>query len=163
MAKPKHIFTDNEKSLIIALYTLGHTDQAVADALRFPVRGFEKMLDYNTHKGKDGTEEPLSSLIKRVRGTATTQVEGSLFSQAMRGNLTAIIFYLCNRAPERWVNVNKAEQTVNVNTTINEAQVIEEAKKRGMEIPDVLLKRNQINISAVVPGNGGNGNGNGKH
>ncbi len=39
-------------------------------------------------------------------------VEDSLYKKAMAGNLTAIIFYLCNRAPEKWKNVQKVEASL---------------------------------------------------
>lgn len=40
-------------------------------------------------------------------------VEDSLYKKAMAGNLTAIIFYLCNRAPDKWKNVQKVEASLN--------------------------------------------------
>ena len=38
-------------------------------------------------------------------------VEDALFSNATSGNITAQIFWLCNRARDRWQNVNKVEHT----------------------------------------------------
>jgi hypothetical protein len=34
------------------------------------------------------------------------QVEEALFESAVSGNVTAQIFWLCNRAPERWKRLN---------------------------------------------------------
>ncbi len=39
-------------------------------------------------------------------------VEDALFNRASRGNVTAQIFFLCNRAPERWKNVQKIEASL---------------------------------------------------
>ena len=42
------------------------------------------------------------------------QVENALYKSAVSGNVTAMIFWLKNRKPERWNDVNKLD----VNTEI---------------------------------------------
>jgi transposase-like protein len=36
-------------------------------------------------------------------------VEDSLYITALKGNTTAMIFYLCNRCPENWKNLNETK------------------------------------------------------
>ncbi len=40
---------------------------------------------------------------------AIAAVEDALWAKAITGHPTAMIFYLCNRVPERWKNVNRIE------------------------------------------------------
>ena len=111
MAKPKQIFTEREKAMLLALYELGKTDQQIADCLGLKtVPTLRKMLEYNTYTVKETNEKiPLSSAIKK--GIANDRVEMSLYGKAISGNVTAQIFWLCNREPRRWVNVQRIENT----------------------------------------------------
>lgn len=46
--------------------------------------------------------------------------EDSLYKNVVRGNITAQIFFLCNRARDKWQNVNKVEHGGNINLTLPE-------------------------------------------
>jgi hypothetical protein len=54
--------------------------------------------------------------VQKVKHVLTEIVEDSLYSSAVQGNTTAIIFWLCNRVPERWKHVNKVDtdNTINI-------------------------------------------------
>ena len=103
MAKPKQILTDNEKKLILAFYELGRTDKEIADIVGLPRKTFTGIIKYND----------LTATIKK--GIADSKVEASLYSQALAGNVTAQIFWLCNRVKDRWQNVNKVEHGLDKN------------------------------------------------
>ncbi len=53
--------------------------------------------DYGT--SETATEQASCDMLR--------QVEAALFEAAINGNITAAIFYLCNRAPERWRHIQK--------------------------------------------------------
>jgi len=56
------------------------------------------------HKDKKFRDEVDKALTSRIK-----IVEDVLFKKALEGNVTAIIFFLCNRDPERWKNVQRVE------------------------------------------------------
>ena len=53
------------------------------------------------------------ALVDATDGVATKVIEDALYAKAAGGNVTAQIFYLCNRARERWVSVNRM-QTIQI-------------------------------------------------
>ena len=58
---------------------------------------------------KDDPE--LEAAVQSARITAIEVVEDALFLTAQKGNVTAQIFFLCNRASKRWRHVNRTEIT----------------------------------------------------
>jgi hypothetical protein len=58
-------------------------------------------------------------------------VEDALFKRAEKGNMTAIIFFLCNRAGDRWKSLTKVEHTGNIGFDLMEKlkKLDEEIKK----------------------------------
>jgi len=47
--------------------------------------------------------------IKEAKAMANEQVKDMLFDKAMNGNVTAIIFWLCNNDPEHWRRTDPRE------------------------------------------------------
>ena len=91
-------FTDAEKSLILALYEMGATNQQVAETLHTTSPTLAHHLKINH-----------LSFTKK-KSIANRKVEASLYRQSLNGNTTAMIFWLCNRSPERWQSLQKVEQ-----------------------------------------------------
>ena len=56
----------------------------------------------------------IDEIIKICLHGRNMVVEDSLYNQAIKGNIAAIVFYLCNRAKEDWVNVQKVEGNIKV-------------------------------------------------
>lgn len=106
MAKPKQKFTKKEQRLILALFEMGKTDREVASVLKTPLTTFKDRCDYTNYiDDADNEVEPLSDTIKKVKGTADSKVEVSLYHQALKGNVGAISIWLFNRQPEIWKTV----------------------------------------------------------
>ena len=97
--KPKYIFTEQQKNLIIHLYEMGYGDEEVSRVL-----GIQRKTLIDRIKQND-----LTSTIKNRKGNADKKVEAVLYKKAMEGNMTAIIFWLCNRQSDRWKNLNKVD------------------------------------------------------
>ncbi len=119
MAKPKQVLTKREKSLILALYAEGKTDEQIGKVLDIKRTTLLLVLEDN---GITNT------IKKNVKEIADKQVEKSLFKRACgyehpseeifcdkNGNVTrvpitkkyapdtiACIFWLKNRKPEEW-------------------------------------------------------------
>lgn len=121
MAKrEKVIFTDKEKVLILGLFEIGLSEREIAHVLHMPKSTFHDSLENNTLIGH----------IKK--GVADEKVRMSLYNQAMKGNVTALIFWLCNRKPNDWHNVNKTDMRFSggVDITIKYKKP-ETTKKKG--------------------------------
>lgn len=117
MAKPRRIFTEAEIKAILQFYEIGQTDEQIARIFGLSRNAFNEAIKHN---GITGT------IKKGHKNTANAQVERSLFNQAMRGNTTASIFWLCNRDPERWQNLQQVKHSGTMAVT---AKVIVEKLK----------------------------------
>lgn len=53
----------------------------------------------------------MAEAIKRGQAMGIREIENALFKKAKEGNTTAQIFFLANRAPDRWKSVNRTEVT----------------------------------------------------
>jgi hypothetical protein len=126
--KPKHILSDKEKTAIVTLYEMGHSDETIASLLKLPRATFRDILKYND----------LTVTVKKVKGTADVRVEESLYREALcMNNTTAKIFWLCNRQRERWANVNRIEHSggdkaidVNITGKVDLSNIDDETLKR---------------------------------
>jgi len=126
MGRPKRIFSEKEQKLIVALYQTGKTDQEVADVLRMSRTTFLYALKSNG----------LVDTIKRAKEIPDRKVEKALFKRAIgyryierkrerRGvrlirtvttkevppDVTACIYWLGNRMPDRWRNKQEIQHT----------------------------------------------------
>lgn len=91
----------------------GLTMEEIADHV-----GVRKMTLYNWCEKSAIIDKTLTD----ARNQAISEVEGALFKAAINGNITAQIFYLKNRRPDRWkdrydnenknVNVDKIELVI---------------------------------------------------
>ena len=61
----------------------------------------------------------IAAAIKKGRDKSIDMVENALFKSAINGNVTAMIFYLKNRAPERY----KDRVDNNINTNIKDIKL----------------------------------------
>ncbi|MDD4924296.1 MAG: hypothetical protein PHF74_05625 [Dehalococcoidales bacterium] len=125
VGRPKHILTDMEVNKILALYQEGKTDAQVAKVLGLPRVTFLDALKNTTG---------LTDTIKKIKETPDHRVEMALFERALGYDhkavqffcyegvimseeyvkhyppeVSACVFWLCNRQPERWKNVQKID------------------------------------------------------
>ena len=56
----------------------------------------------------------ISQALKRGKEVVDIQVENALLELALKGNITAIIFWLKNRRPDKWRDKVEAETNVNI-------------------------------------------------
>lgn len=60
---------------------------------------------------RNKTKEDFANAIKRGQQQSEISVTKALFDSARSGNVTAQIFWLCNRAKDKWKNVHKIEHS----------------------------------------------------
>ena len=90
---------DKKKAIILSLQNGGTVVAACAAA------GTSRGMFYEWYKSDDAFKDK----VDKARKSRIHHVEDALFKKAVEGNMTAIIFFLCNRAPEDWKNVNNVE------------------------------------------------------
>lgn len=83
-----------------ALAALGDTQEEIANALG---------ISRTTLQSRIRENELFKQAIKRGQQKGITQIENVLFKAARDGNMTACIFYLKNRCPERWNEKSKLD------------------------------------------------------
>lgn len=68
----------------------------------------ERRTFYNWLK----SDKKFAAAVEKGEENRTRRVEDALFQNARTGNVTAQIFWLCNRAKGRWENVQKMEHAL---------------------------------------------------
>lgn len=87
-------------STVESLAAQGLTNEQIALALG---------ISRSTHFQKKKDESDYSDAIKRGQAKGLAKVTNALFQNAVSGNTTAQIFFLKNRAPNQWADVQKGE------------------------------------------------------
>lgn len=146
MKRKKRIFTDEQVNKILALYQEGKTDAQVAKVMKL-----KRVTYLDALKNIVG----LTDTIKKIKETPDSKVEKSLFERALgyshkdtqffchQGviiskeyvkhyppDVPSCIFWLCNRQPGRWKNVQKVDMSAAVNHKIIRI-IMPEKKKNG--------------------------------
>lgn len=142
MAKPKQIFTEKEKKLILALYEAGKTDEQVASVLGMAKTTVIDACKYNglTDTIKEAKEKPDDvverSLYERANGYE--HPEEKIFCNdgvIVRATTTkkyppdpvSMIFWLKNRRPEKW----REKTELKVDVTDDLAELLRKARERA--------------------------------
>jgi hypothetical protein len=89
--------------IVRACATFGATAPEIANYIGTSVASFDRW----TMK-----HEELREALKRGRETSDDRVEESLYRNALAGNTTAQIFWLKNRRPDRWRDVQQLQGDV---------------------------------------------------
>ena len=118
-------FTDAVKKSFIELLKAGNSRKAALEAVgvtRYTLRN---------HMLKD---PDFATEVLDAEADAVEIVEDCLFDKCIRGNATAIFFYLCNRRPDRWRSINKLQ------VEAVPAQAIEEMELRFERVIEHSLR-----------------------
>ena len=75
------------------------------------------------------TDKKFKKAIDVAKASRVQAVEGALFKSALSGNITAQIFFLCNRAKNNWESINKVEHFGNLDHNVK--VVISEPKAKN--------------------------------
>lgn len=107
MAKYQYWLTSEGLTLLEGWARDGLTDEQIAHNMNISVS--------TLHEWKKNFSE-FSDSLKKGKEVADYEVENSLYENALAGNITAQIFWLKNRRPDKWRdkpadNTNDSEQT----------------------------------------------------
>jgi hypothetical protein len=100
----------------------GLTDAKISSRLKISRRTL-----YTWRKGHPELEEAL----RDSKELANALVERSLFQKALQGDVSACIFYLCNRSPSRWKRNGQVD--VQITGSVERATPVEEVTQRYAE------------------------------
>lgn len=92
-------FDDKKKAVLQSL----KKGASVTDAME--AIGMDRTTFYVWKKN----DSAFAAMVLQTEAVAIQVVEDALWNKAADGHPTAMIFYLCNRAPKRWKNVQRVE------------------------------------------------------
>jgi len=87
-----------------------------------------------------------------VEASLIDLAESQLLVNIKKGNIVALIFFLCNRAGDRWQNVNRGEQNGGLSGNIK--VVVEVPVPREVSKTEIQ-KRGKLDIKQLSEGNKG--------
>ena len=122
MSRKPYKFTAPRRALVLKAIAKGKTRTAAMEAV-----GLHRSALSHTMK----RDPEFAALVEAAEMPVHEAVESALLKSAKGGNVTAQIFYLCNRAKERWTHVNQVRVDTKVDVHIGAAEALQ-AKIMGM-------------------------------
>jgi len=107
MARPKKFTIRRRKKFIEGIYQ-GATITSICEALD---------IDPSTYRHERRNNPDFAAEVDDAKRWRNSIVEDSLYATAVGGNVTAQIFWLCNRDKSNWQNVNKIQASVEADVT----------------------------------------------
>ena len=91
-------------------------------------------IDVSTFYAWKKERPEFSEALKRGKTDGKRKVINSLYRRAIEGNLTAIIFWLVNRYPDEWRNIQKMEHTISAIPPIKYVPANKTGKQNGEKV-----------------------------
>ena len=92
-------------------------------------------IDRGTYYSWVRNDKEFALAIQDAKESHIQIAEDSLLKQVVAGVPVSTIFYLCNRAPERWKNVQRVE-----NVPMTNPDIARDIAERKAEVSDLLRK-----------------------
>lgn len=109
-------FDSERQDQAIGLLRDGYSRTAVAAAC-----GISRQTLYDRIEG----DAAFAAAVTAAEVEGVAEVEAALRDTALSGNPTAMIFYLCNRAPDRWQRDGGQPQRVEIAAEVTSARTME--------------------------------------
>jgi hypothetical protein len=106
----------------------GFTDAEISSRLKISRRTL-----YTWRKAHPELEEALRNSKER----ADAMVEAALFRKALQGDVSACIFYLCNRSPSRWKRNGQVD--VQITAPAGKGELVEEVARKYADAVQTML------------------------
>ena len=116
MAAKPYKFTAPRKALLLKLVSEGKTRSAAMESLGLVRQTLTMAMK---------RDPEFAALVEAAEMPVHEAVESALLKSAMSGNVTAQIFYLCNRQPERWTHVNQVRVDTKVDVHVGAEQALQ--------------------------------------
>ena len=122
MSRKPYKFTASRRALVLEAISEGKTRSAAMESVGLARQTLTMAMK---------RDPEFAALVEAAEMPVHEAVESALLKSAMSGNVTAQIFYLCNRQPERWTHVNQVRVDTKVDVHIGAAEALQ-AKIMGM-------------------------------
>ena len=116
MAAKPYKFTAPRRALVLQAISEGKTRTAAMEAV-----GLHRSALSHTMK----RDPEFAALVEAAEMPVHEAVEAALLKSAKGGNVTAQIFYLCNRVPGRWQHVNQVRVDTKVDIHVGAEQALQ--------------------------------------
>ena len=116
MAAKPYKFTAPRRALVLQAIAEGKTRTAAMEAV-----GLHRSALSHTMK----RDPEFAALVEAAEMPVHEAVESALLKSALGGNVTSIIFYLCNRQPDRWQHVNRPVVATQVEIHVGAEQALQ--------------------------------------
>ena len=80
----------------------GATDEDIAEKIGITVRTLYRWQKYSVTNADGELTHPIKEALKKGKQLPDAKVEQSLLNKALGGDVTAMIFWLKNRRPDKW-------------------------------------------------------------
>ena len=122
MSRKPYKFTAPRRALVLQAISEGKTRSAAMESLGLARQTLTMAMK---------RDPEFAALVEAAEMPVHEAVESALLKSAMSGNVTAQIFYLCNRAKERWTHVNQVKVDTKIDVHVGAEQALQ-AKIMGM-------------------------------
>ena len=116
MSRKPYKFTAPRRALVLKAISEGKTRSAAMESLGLA----RQTLTMAMKRDPD-----FAALVEAAEMPVHEAVESALLKSAMSGNVTAQIFYLCNRAKERWTHVNQVKVDTKIDVHVGAEQALQ--------------------------------------
>ena len=116
MAAKPYKFTAPRKAIMLKLISEGKTRSAAMESLGLARQTLTMAMK---------RDPEFAQLVEAAEMPVHEAVESALLKSALSGNVTAQIFYLCNRQPERWTHVNQVRVDTKVDIHVGAEQALQ--------------------------------------
>ena len=116
MAAKPYKFTAPRKAIMLKLISEGKTRSAAMESLGLVRQTLTMAMK---------RDPEFAALVEAAEMPVHEAVESALLKSALSGNVTAQIFYLCNRQPERWQHVNQVRVDTKIDVHVGAEQALQ--------------------------------------
>ena len=116
MAAKPYKFTAPRRALLLKAISEGKTRSAAMESLGLARQTLTMAMK---------RDPEFAALVEAAKMPVHEAVESAPLKSALGGNVTAQIFYLCNRVPERWTHVNQVRVDTKVDVHVGTEQALQ--------------------------------------
>ena len=116
MSRKPYKFTAPRRALVLQAISEGKTRTAAMESLGLARQTLTMAMK---------RDPEFAALVEAAEMPVHEAVESALLKSAKGGNVTAQIFYLCNRAKERWTHVNQVKVDTKVDVHVGTEQALQ--------------------------------------
>ena len=122
MAAKPYKFTAPRRALVLKLISEGKTRSVAMESVGLARQTLTMAMK---------RDPELAQQVEDAEMPVHEAVESALLKSALSGNVTSMIFYLCNRVPVRWTHVNQVKVDTKIDVHVGVEQALQ-AKIMGM-------------------------------